>query len=93
MQNYEKNENYPSFSSSFYLFCEMPIQKKSLSADFQRLSDLIFGWGTRTRTRKGRTRICSVTITPYPKKAHTSFKNGAKVRLFLELAKFLGTFL
>ena len=24
-------------------------------------------WGTRTRTRKGRTRICSVTITPYPK--------------------------
>ena len=23
-------------------------------------------WGTRTRTRKGRTRICSVTITPYP---------------------------
>ena len=26
-----------------------------------------FGWGTRTRTRKGRTRICSVTITPYPK--------------------------
>ena len=25
-----------------------------------------FCWGTRTRTRKGRTRICSVTITPYP---------------------------
>ena len=24
-------------------------------------------WGTRIRTRKGRTRICSVTITPYPK--------------------------
>ena len=23
-------------------------------------------WDTRTRTRKGRTRICSVTITPYP---------------------------
>ena len=22
------------------------------------------GWATRTRTRKGRTRICSVTITP-----------------------------
>ena len=35
MQNYEKNENYPSFSSSIYLFCEMPIQKKSLSTDFQ----------------------------------------------------------
>ena len=28
---------------------------------------LFFCWGTRTRTRKGRTRICSVTITPYPK--------------------------
>ena len=25
-----------------------------------------FRWDTRTRTRKGRTRICSVTITPYP---------------------------
>ena len=25
-----------------------------------------FCWDTRTRTRKGRTRICSVTITPYP---------------------------
>ena len=27
---------------------------------------LLWGWDTRTRTRKGRTRICSVTITPYP---------------------------
>ena len=27
---------------------------------------LFLCWGTRTRTRKGRTRICSVTITPYP---------------------------
>ncbi len=24
-------------------------------------------WDTRTRTRNDRTRICSVTITPYPK--------------------------
>ena len=32
----------------------------------QQLSDFN-SWGTRTRTRKGRTRICSVTITPYPK--------------------------
>ena len=23
-------------------------------------------WGTRTRTKNDRTRICSVTITPYP---------------------------
>ena len=38
---------------------------KSLSTDLQLLSDS-HCWGTRTRTRKGRTRICSVTITPYP---------------------------
>ena len=25
-----------------------------------------FCWGTRTRTKNDRTRICSVTITPYP---------------------------
>ena len=41
-------------------------KRNPLSVDFQQLSGLN-GWGTRTRTRKGRTRICSVTITPYPK--------------------------
>ena len=27
---------------------------------------LYYSWDTRTRTRKNRTRICCVTITPYP---------------------------
>ena len=61
------------------------------------LSGLFVGWGTRTRTRKGRTRICSVTITPYPKLyplegANLSFA-GAKVQHFIEPPKFFRTFL
>ena len=31
-----------------------------------KLMCLAFGWDTRTRTKNDRTRICSVTITPYP---------------------------
>ena len=55
------------------------------------------GWGTRIRTRKGRTRICSVTITPYPKLksfagANLSFA-GAKVVLFSETTKKIEGFL
>ena len=30
------------------------------------LKDAPFSWDTRIRTRNDRTRICSVTITPYP---------------------------
>ena len=36
-------------------------QKKHLSKKKDAL-----GWDTRIRTRNDRTRICSVTITPYP---------------------------
>ena len=43
-----------------------------------------FGWGTRTRTRKGRTRICSVTITPYPK------QKGLRKRRFANTAAKVG---
>ena len=44
-----------------------PCDKKKNAKvwNFQHLS-VLSCWGTRTRTRKGRTRICSVTITPYP---------------------------
>ena len=48
------------------IFNQYPNKRKSaqlLKSTIERLSC----WGTRTRTRKGRTRICSVTITPYPK--------------------------
>ena len=42
------------------------LQKKNRQVvDLQRLSGLKC-WGTRTRTKNDRTRICSVTITPYP---------------------------
>ena len=40
------------------------LKKKKAIDPWNRLLDIC--WGTRTRTRKGRTRICSVTITPYP---------------------------
>ena len=46
-------------------------------------------WGTRTRTKNDRTRICSVTITPYPNLFSIA---GAKVLLFSECAKILATF-
>ena len=42
----------------------MPRKKKS-STNISACAALL-SWGIRTRTRKGRTRICSVTITPYP---------------------------
>ncbi len=47
-------------------------------------------WGTRTRTRKGRTRICSVTITPYPNHIHfcNSLPNcGCKGTTISEITK------
>ena len=53
-------------------------------------------WGTRTRTRKGRTRICSVTITPYPNLLRFAQLScclaGAKVLYFLKPPKLFLTF-
>ena len=40
-----------------------------------------FRWDTRTRTRKGRTRICSVTITPYP--------NVAQIYLWIAMQSYI----
>ena len=51
---------------------------------------LSFSWGTRTRTKNDRTRICSVTITPYPNESLQFSFAGAKVLLFLELPKLFG---
>ena len=55
------------------------------------------GWDTRIRTRNDRTRICSVTITPYPNvflllQCHFLIAS-AKVTLFSEPTKFFSTFL
>ena len=53
------------------------------------------GWDTRTRTWKNRTRICCVTITPYPNfplSNHCFCFDAAKVRLFLKPAILFPTF-
>mgnify|MGYP006968329272 FL=1 len=67
-------------------------QKKHLSKKKDAL-----GWDTRIRTRNDRTRICSVTITPYPNvflllQCHFLIAS-AKVTLFSEPTKFFSTFL
>ena len=41
----------------------MQFLKEKASSYFERCS---ICWDTRIRTRNDRTRICSVTITPYP---------------------------
>ena len=59
------------------------------------LFDFQFRWDTRTRTKNDRTRICSVTITPYPNisKRDVLFSiASAKVLVFFEPTKFFGTF-
>ncbi len=61
-------------------------KKNPLSTDFQQLSGLIC-WDTRTRTKNDRTRICSVTITPYPNDAAIILIASAKVRRFFETSK------
>ena len=61
-------------------------KKKMLSVDCQLLS-IFISWGTRTRTRKGRTRICSVTITPYPKLACAFPECGCKGTTFFVICK------
>ena len=53
-----------------------------------KLMCLAFGWDTRTRTRNDRTRICSVTITPYPIVVTTIILiASAKVAIFSVPAK------
>ena len=34
-------------------------------------------WGTRIRTKNDRTRICSVTITPYPKNLKRAMRKSS----------------
>ena len=58
---------------------------------------LFLRWATWIRTRNDRTRICSVTITPYPNvflllQCHFLIAS-AKVILFSEPTKFFSTFL
>src|SRR5574344_1953426 len=59
----------------------------------KRLSDLC-GWDTRTRTKNGRTRICSVTITPYPNFLFCSPNRDCECKgtHFFEVCNFLAYF-
>ena len=68
---------------------------KTKKASFRKKDAL--GWDTRIRTRNDRTRICSVTITPYPNvflllQCYFLIAS-AKVILFSEPTKFFSTFL
>ena len=63
---------YPSFEFCFLLSPHLT-------------SSILVGWGTRTRTRKGRTRICSVanyTIPQTSRSSRPSLDNGCKISGF-----------
>ena len=68
----------------------MPLTRhndKGQPVDQQPIA-LCNSWDTRIRTWNDRTRICSVTITPYPNVIRNSSWNcGAKVYYFFESAK------
>ena len=76
--------------SPFHLFTLSLLQRciGKIKAHL-RDEDALVGWDTRTRTKNDRTRICSVTITPYP---NTCFCT-AKLLLFSYLPNDLLTFL
>ena len=64
--------------------------KKSASYDKKTLFS---GWDTRTRTKNDRTRICCVTITPYPKIKYGRCRfASAKVVFFFDTAIISGAF-
>ena len=67
--------------------------RESKKSAFYGKKTLLSGWDTRTRTKNDRTRICSVTITPYPKikYGHCLFA-FAKLLLFFDTAIISGAF-
>ena len=75
---------YPYIFQPIGNFSGIYQKRKSPSIVFQILSDCSC-WGTRTRTKNDRTRICSVTITPYPKittNRPATFECGCKGTFF-----------
>ena len=57
------------------------------------LFDFQFRWDTRTRTKNDRTRICCVTITPYPKIKYGRCRfASAKVVFFFDTTIISGAF-
>ena len=83
-------------SKLFSLLCPIVVREgdKTKKSKLKIQLGLRSSWDTRTRTRNDRTRICSVTITPYP----IVFSNrhcliaSAKVRTFFFPPKLFPTF-
>lgn len=72
------------------LACSPSGIKKSA---FYDKKTLFSGWDTRTRTKNDRTRICCVTITPYPKIKYGRCRfASAKLLFFFDNAIISGAF-
>lgn len=65
--------------------CILFLQKRRLLKEVSPVGC----WGTRTRTKNDRTRICSVTITPYPNGFICGCKGSA---FFRKQQNFCGNF-
>ena len=63
-KKYDKCKSLPFYFSDMVNMKIWEVCCKIKKREPQRV---LFCWDTRTRTRNDRTRICSVTITPYPK--------------------------
>ena len=79
-------------SCNFELRVKCMAQKKEVELKASPL--IVESWDTRTRTKNDRTRICSVTITPYPNfiVATRSLIASAKVLIIFELTMFSRVF-
>ena len=79
-------------SCNFELRVKCMAQKKEVELKASPL--IVESWDTRTRTKNDRTRICSVTITPYPNiiVATRSLIASAKVRIKNEMQAFFEFF-
>ncbi len=76
-------------------FHDKPINTKKANERFM-LHLPLKCWDTRTRTKNDRTRICSVTITPYPNIVRFGIAYPfacAKVAIFHKPTKFFDVFL
>lgn len=61
---------------------ENAVFRKSKKVLSTRRKHLCNSWDTRTRTKNDRTRICSVTITPYPNIEITITKLRCKITIY-----------
>ena len=88
-QSKSADQDFSSGEQVSYSYYFLKHKKSATSKDCALLC-----WDTRTRTRKGRTRICSVTITPYPNTLATVLLliASAKVRRNSGITKYFRDF-